>query len=167
MPAMSHGVVHSINVSDGGTPKLPRPWARVRKGGMEGDRQRDPRIHGGPDRAVSLYSLERIEALRAEGHPIAPGTIGENLTLAGLDWTRLAPGVRLQLGDVTLEITSAAGPCRNIAGAFRDGAFVRVSEKLHPGWSRFYSRVLAEGVVRTGDAVVLLEHGGGAAAGAR
>jgi hypothetical protein len=87
----SHGILHSINVSDGGVPKLPRPWAHVRAAGVEGDRQENPIFHGGPDRAVCLYSSDLIEALQGEGHPIRPGTIGENLTLAGIDWTAMRP----------------------------------------------------------------------------
>ena len=148
--------VHSINVSNGGVPKVPRSSAYIASGGVEGDRQRDLRYHGGPDRAVSLYSYELIEALRAEGHPITPGSIGENLTLAGVDWSALAPGTRLEIGDVRLEITYAVPPCRKIAGSFCDGKFSRISEKSHPGWSRFYCRVLAEGQVRVGDAVTVV-----------
>src|SRR5690349_4183315 len=75
--------IHSLNVSNGGVPKLPVPSCDVRPSGIAGDRQRDHRYHGGPQRAVSLYSLELLEALRAEGHPVAPGALGENLTLAG------------------------------------------------------------------------------------
>ena len=145
--------VHAINISDGGVPKLPRESVAVRKTGLEGDRQRDLEYHGGPDRAVSLYSLELIEALRVEGHSIAPGTIGENLTLAGLDWQALRPGVRLDIGEVSIELTADAPPCRNIAGSFKDGGFKRVAEKAHPGWSRFYARVLKEGTLRVGDRV--------------
>ena len=147
------GLVHSINTSDGGVPKLPRTSVAVRKTGLEGDRQRDLEYHGGPDRAVSLFSLELIEALRAEGHPIAAGTIGENLTLAGLDWPKLAPGMRLEIGEVALELMSHAAPCRNIAGSFSDRVFTRVADKAHPGWSRFYARVLKEGTLRVGDRV--------------
>jgi len=147
------GRVHSINTSDGGVPKLPRTSVGVRKTGLDGDRQRDLEYHGGPDRAVSLFSLELIEALRAEGHPIAAGTIGENLTLAGLDWPALAPGMRLEIGEVSLELTSHAAPCRNIAGSFSDRVFTRVADKAHPGWSRFYARVLKEGTLRVGDRV--------------
>ena len=52
--------------SDGGVPKRPLPWAQVRAEGIEGDRQEDCRYHGGPDRAVCLYSLDLIEALQGE-----------------------------------------------------------------------------------------------------
>ena len=152
---MSNGFLHSINVSDGGVPKLPRPWAQVRVDGVEGDRQEDRRYHGGPDRAVSLFSLDLIEALQGEGHPIVPGSIGENLTLHGIEWTDVRPDARIEIGDVLLEVTRAASPCHTIAASFHDGVFTRVSQKVHPGWSRFYARVLREGLVSTGDRVVL------------
>jgi MOSC domain-containing protein YiiM len=147
------GTVHSINTSKGGVPKLPQPEAAVTADGIVGDRQRDRRYHGGPLRAVSLYSLERIQALRAEGHPVDVGTMGENLTIAGLDWDDVGPGVRIAAGGVLLEVTKDAPPCKTIAASFRGGLFARASHKVHPGWSRFYARVLREGTVRVGDAV--------------
>ena len=152
---MTAGILHSLNVSDGGVPKLPRASAWIGTGGVEGDRQRDLRFHGGPDRAVSLYSWDLIQALRAEGHPIVPGAIAENLTLAGIDWTAMRPGARLAIGEVLIELTRYTSPCAKIAGAFRDGGFVRVSQKVHPGWSRLYARVLAEGRISAGDGVSL------------
>jgi MOSC domain-containing protein YiiM len=151
------GRVHAINVSDGGVPKLPRDAARIRATGVEGDRQRNLRFHGGPDRAVCLYSADLIRALNDEGHPIAPGTIGENLTIEGLDWASLRRGVTIEAGEAVLEITSTASPCHNIAASFAHGKFTRVSQKIHPGWSRWYARVLREGAVRVGDAVRLLQ----------
>jgi len=152
---MLEATVHSINVSGGGVPKHPREAASIRANGVEGDRQRDLRHHGGPDRAVVLYSLERIEALRGEGHPIEPGSIGENLTLTGVDWATLQPGTRLQIGETLLEIVEPADPCKKIAGSFLKGEFARVSEKVNPGWSRLCSRVLREGTVKVGDRVSL------------
>ena len=147
------GKLHSINVSDGGVPKLQRKSCAVRWHGLEGDRQQDLEHHGGPERAVSLFSLEVIEALRAEGHPISPGSTGENLTLAGLDWAGLTPGARLQIGEVELQVASYAAPCNNINASFSDSRSVRVSQKVHPGWSRLYARVLKEGSVNVGDSV--------------
>jgi len=149
------GVVRSINVSDGGVPKRPRQTAVVRTTGVEGDRQRDLRFHGGPDRAVSLYSMDLIDALQAEGHPIDVGTIGENLTIAGVPWTAMVPGARVDVGEVSLELTSYASPCRNIAGSFLDSQILRVSAKRHPGWSRVYARVLREGMIAVGDTVTI------------
>jgi MOSC domain-containing protein YiiM len=150
---MKQGKLHAINVSDGGVPKLARDSCVVRRLGLEGDRQQDLEHHGGPERAVSLFSLEVIEALRAEGHPITPGSTGENLTLAGLEWAALAPGARLQIGEVELQIASFAAPCNNINASFSDRRSVRVSQKVHAGWSRLYARVLKEGTVHVGDSV--------------
>ena len=147
------GVLHSINVSDGGVPKLRRDASDVRFTGVTGDRQRDLRYHGGPLRAVSLYSLELIHALQAEGHPIDVGAIGENLTLAGIAWERMVPGARVEVREVLLELTAYAAPCTNLLGCFRDGEFKRVSQKVHPGWSRLYARVLREGEIKVGDVV--------------
>jgi len=152
---MRQGRVASINVSDGGVPKARVPAARLSPSGLEGDRQRDLRYHGGPERAVSLFSLEVIEALRREGHPIDVGTTGENLTLAGLDWGAVRPGVELEVGPARLCITSYAAPCTNIEGSFLEGAFKRIAEKLYPGESRVYARVLSGGTLRVGDPVRL------------
>ncbi|MEW6756472.1 MAG: MOSC domain-containing protein [Candidatus Latescibacterota bacterium] len=155
MASQAH--VHQINVSDGGVPKLPVPRAQVGTEGLVGDRQRNTQVHGGPQRAVCLYSLERLQALQQEGHPVAPGTIGENLTIAGLEWEKATPGVRLRIGEaVEVEVVSYTSPCKNICDSFRDGDFGRISQKLHPGWSRVYARVLSTGAIATGDAVVLL-----------
>ncbi len=123
--------------------------------GVEGDRQRNLKVHGGPTRAVSLYSLDLIRALQTEGHPIAPGTIGENVTIEGVDWSQLVPGVRVQIGELELEVTAYANPCLTIAGSFADGNSSRVAQKRHPGWSRLYAKVLHEGRIAAGDSVTV------------
>lgn len=155
MSSSRTGIVTSLNRSLGGVPKLPVTEARVTPGGLEGDRQRNLRYHGGPDRALCLYSADLLEALRSEGHAAEPGALGENVTIAGIDWRFLAPGTRLRVGPVGIEVTSYTMPCRNIARVFADRRSGRVSEHRHPGWSRVYARVLEEGVVRIGDPVKL------------
>ena len=146
------GRIVQISVSPGGVPKRPVESARVTIDGVAGDAHRDHEHHGGPDRAVCLYSMDVIRALVAEGHTVAPGTLGENVTLEGLEWSRVEPGVRVLLGDaVLLEVTRYTSPCFNIKAAFVGGEFARVSQKRHPGWSRVYTRVLREGTIRAGD----------------
>jgi MOSC domain-containing protein YiiM len=147
--------VFALQVSDGGVPKLAVPSVEVTVDGLAGDRQRQRRFHGGPTRAVCLYALERIVALQREGHPVYPGAMGENVTVAGLDWSRVVPGARRALGAVTLVVDDYAVPCKTIAGAFLQGDSARVSQKKHPGWSRVYARVLVAGVVRVADPVTL------------
>lgn len=149
----SHGCVVQISVSGGGVPKLPVAHAWLTSAGVQGDRQNDTRHHGGPDRAVCLYSLEVIEALQREGHPIVPGSAGENVTVSGLDWGSIAPGVELRVGEALLEVVKYTVPCKTIRGSFADGQFERISQKTNPGWSRVYARVLAAGEARAGDAV--------------
>jgi MOSC domain-containing protein YiiM len=122
--------------------------------GLENDTQNDTKHHGGPERAVCLYSLERIHSLQTEGHPIDVGTAGENVTVKGIDWDTVVPGARLRIGgEVLLEIASFTNPCKTIKASFIDGKFIRIAQKLHPGWSRVYARVLSEGSIRSGDPV--------------
>jgi len=151
------GKIMQINVSPGGVPKRPVTEARVTELGLEGDAHRDLEHHGGPERALCLFALERIEALQREGHPIAPGAIGENVTVEGLDWSAVGPGSRMSLGpDVLIEVTRFTSPCFNIAKSFTAGDFARVAAKRHPGDSRVYARVLRTGTIRAGDAVRLV-----------
>jgi MOSC domain-containing protein YiiM len=153
-----NGRIFQLNRSDGGVPKLAVREASLTETGLVGDRHTNLRAHGGPERAVSLYALERILELQSEGHPIFPGSAGENVTVAGLDWERLVPGVRLKLGDeVIIQITSYIGPCKTIAASFEGGAFDRISQKTHPGHSRLYARVLQTGRLAVGQAVNILE----------
>jgi MOSC domain-containing protein YiiM len=153
-PSTIRGRIFQINASDGGVPKLPLRQAEVSVRGLQGDRQRNLQVHGGPDRALCLYSLECILALQAEGHPIYPGSAGENVTVYGLEWSQVAPGMLLRLGsEVLLEITRYTDPCKNISPSFREEYSGRISQKLHPGWSRVYGRVLQTGQIRVGDKV--------------
>ena len=55
--------VHQINISDGGVPKFPVLEAKITQHGLDGDRQRNLKVHGGLERAVCLFSLELIEHL--------------------------------------------------------------------------------------------------------
>ncbi len=155
---MAH--IFQINVSAGGVPKQPVPQGEVTPLGLTGDKQRDRRHHGGPDRALCLFSLEHILSLQAEGHPIYPGATGENVTITGLDWAAIVPGARLRLGpEALVEVTGYASPCSNITAAFRDGAINEISEKKHPGRSRVYARVLRPGPIQPGDEVLVVEAG--------
>ena len=158
--------IAQISRSEGGVPKRAVPAARVTTLGLEGDVQRNRTIHGGAERALCLFSLELIQA---EGHPISPGSIGENLTLEGIDWSVVVPGACLRLGsEVVVQVTRYTAPCVNITGSFRDHDSAHVSQKLHPGDSRVYARVLHEGNVESGDPVrILSDHEASALIGAR
>ncbi|MBH0204274.1 MAG: MOSC domain-containing protein [Nitrospira sp.] len=95
-----------------------------------------------------------MERLQDEGHSIDAGLSGENLTIAGLEWDLMKLGAVLSIGpDLQLEVTSYTSPCSKNGRWFRDDDFSRISQKMNPGWSRVYAKVLREGVVRPGDAV--------------
>lgn len=152
---MTSGRLESINASRGGVPKAAMFEGLITERGLDGDHQRDLRYHGGPDRAIVLFSLDVIRALQREGHPVAAGSTGENLTVSGLEWADLVPGRLVQIGEVQLEVTKYTSPCEKIAGSFLDCDFTRISQKRHAGWSRVSARVLAGGLVRMGDPVTL------------
>lgn len=148
------GYIFQLNCSQGGVPKLAVREALLTPTGLDCDRQQKRWMHGGPERALCLYALERIRELQAEGHPIAPGSTGENVTVAGLDWERVAPGARLALGDeVVIQISTYTKPCKTIKESFVGGDFKRISQKIYPGQSRLYARVLRAGRLSVGQPV--------------
>jgi MOSC domain-containing protein YiiM len=154
------GTLVSINVSPGGVPKLPVPEALITATGVAGDRQKDLKWHGGPDRAVSLLALAVIRELQAAGHPIAPGSTGENLTIDGFAAEDLRPGLRLRIGAgegaTELELTTWLAPCGKIGGSFLGRRYSTLDDKHHPCRSRIGARVLVEGLVRAGDPIQVI-----------
>ena len=152
------GRVFQLNRSGGGVPKLPLREVAIGPLGLEGDVQKHSKFHGGPDRAVCIYSLELIQALQAEGHPIYPGSTGENVTVSGLDWAAVVPGSRFELGpEVIVEVTRYTEPCKQIATSFADRTFRRIDQLRQPGWSRVYTKVIRAGLVRVGQPALLAQ----------
>ena len=159
----ARGSIVQLNVSGGGVPKLPVTEAFVGELGLTGDDHDDKHNHGGPTRAVCLFPIERIEALAAEGHHVAPGTTGENVTTRGIDWDEVTPGTRFRLGnECEIEVTAYTAPCWKIEHNFSDGDFSRMSQKVHPGWSRAYAKVLVPGTIRSGDPIEVVQVGAAA-----
>ncbi len=150
------GRIASVNVSPGGVPKLPVAEQWVGRLGLADDRHDEPEpMHGGPEQAVSLYSVEAIARVAADGHTAFPGAYGENLTLEGVEMDDIASGDRLAIGDegLVLEITKRAEPCQTIAHWFVEKRIARINSRLHPADARWYARVVSEGLVRPGDPV--------------
>lgn len=146
--------IFQLNLSPGGVPKLPLREVHCGVLGLDGDGHAHPKIHGGPERALCLYSVEVITALQAEGHPIWPGAAGENVTISGADWTSLAVGQRFALGDsVIIELTRPTEPCKQIAACFVEKNFRRIDHDKQPGSSRWYAKVEREGTLRVGDPI--------------
>ena len=142
------GVLAQLNVSQGGMPKLPVLFARVSAAGVDGDRQRNKTVHGGPNRAVCVYSEELYEELRDAGVDVSAGSIGENFTTRGIDLRRLAKRDRLRVGaDCVIEITDVRVPCRQLR------MWDPELPELIVGRRGGVARVITEGVVKAGDVI--------------
>ncbi|HEX3274106.1 MAG TPA: MOSC domain-containing protein [Gemmatimonadales bacterium] len=136
-----------------GLPKHPVAELLVTAAGVEGDynRWRTEQAGCDPDQAVLLLGDEILAALREEGWPVERGHLGENLTVAGLPPDTLAPGVRVEAGEVVLEISKACDPCIVLyglpyVGVERGPAFIRTLAGRR-GW---FARVLQGGRLTTG-----------------
>jgi MOSC domain-containing protein YiiM len=152
-----NGRVAWVNTSPGGVPKVPvQDSLWVGRLGLAGDGHDEPEpSHGGPDQAVSLYSVEAIARVAADGHAAFPGAYGENLTLEGVELDTIGTGDRLAIGEggLVIELTKRAEPCQTIAHWFVGRQIARIGSKQHPRDARWYARVISEGPVRAGDAV--------------
>lgn len=154
LPRQDEGAVVALHLGDGGVPKRAARFVEVGYGGVVGDRQGTRRHHGAPWQALCLWSEEVIAAFAAGGHPIGPGYAGENVTIVGLRWGDVRPGVRMAIGTVLCEVSSYAVPCRQNAEWFSDRSFDRIHHR-HGPVSRMYATVLRPGSVAVGDPVVL------------
>lgn len=149
--------IFQINAASGGVPKHPIRGAIVDTNGITIDSQSDTKHHGGPLQNLCLFRLESILAIQGEGHPIFPGSTGENITTFGLQDSEMQRGQQLRLGkEVLIELTDYATPCQTIAESFSDKNSNRIHAKKHPGWSRIYARVLEGGTITVGDPITVL-----------
>jgi MOSC domain-containing protein YiiM len=148
------GRVVQLSASGGGVPKSPVGRVAVGFGGVVGDRQASRVHHGRPWQALCLWSAEVIDALAADGHPIAPGAAGENVTISGVPWADVRPGVHMRIGTVLCQVMAFAVPCKQNARWFSDRDFHRIHHSNGP-ISRVYALVREPGAVAVGDAVLL------------
>ena len=136
----------------GGVPKPRVDSVKVTTLGIHNEIVRDKKHHGGAEKAVCILTNETLEHLQSLGHPITGGSTGENLLL-NIPQASLDIGVQLTFNEVQLEITMAAPPCKTIAESFTGGDFSQLSDKKHPGQTRWYARVLHEGIILDGEEV--------------
>jgi MOSC domain-containing protein YiiM len=130
---------------------VPGPVA-IRRHNLDGDRQADPSVHGGEFKAVYAYASENYDWWRkALGHDLEPANFGENLTIRGLDETRVGIGDVFRVGDAELEAVAPRLPCRKLGLRFGDPHMVRKFAEARR-WG-IYFRVVKEGVVRSGSDV--------------
>ena len=148
--APCRGVVAGLFLSDGGVPKLAIDTVEVGFRGVIGDRQASRVHHGRPWQALCLWSADVVAEHAAAGHPIRPGSAGENISLRGIDWSRIRPGVQVTVGTVGVTVTSYAIPCHKNARWFADGDYERMSHERSDR-SRVYARVDSPGRISVGD----------------
>jgi MOSC domain-containing protein YiiM len=127
----------------------------VRGVNLDGDRQADLRVHGGPDKAVYAYAVEDYEWWAGElGRPMEPGTFGENLTVSGLALGDAVIGTRWSVGSAELEVAQPREPCFKLGLRMGDAGFVeRFGDAARFG---AYLRIVREGDVGAGDEITVV-----------
>ena len=131
---------------------------RVRRTNLDGDRQADLSVHGGPAKAVYVYPSEHYAPWRAElpGADLAEwGAFGENFTTAGLLEEEVAIGDRFRVGTAEVQVTQPRMPCYKLSIKF--GRSDIVKRFLASGRTGFYFTVLQQGEVGAGDAIEIIE----------
>jgi MOSC domain-containing protein YiiM len=128
----------------------------VRALNLDGDRQADLTVHGGPDKAVYAYPSEHYEFWRAELPELefSFAAFGENLTTEGLSEAGVNVGDRFRVGAAELQVTQPRMPCYKLG--LRFGRSDMVKRFMQSGRTGFYFRVLREGEVGAGDEIELL-----------
>ena len=131
--------------------------------GLAGDEQADLSVHGGLSKAVYAYPEEHFtfwQTVRAQARvslwdePVAPGLLGENLTLRGFTEDALWIGDRLELPDCVLAVSEPRFPCFkfNAAMGFPQAAAMMSAS----GFCGAYLGVIQEGSVGAGDDIRLV-----------
>jgi len=154
LPAQATGSVAQLSVSDGGVPKTAVNAVEVDFAGFRNDRQRNRVHHGRPFQALCLWSAEIIGDLASEGHPIAAGCAGENITTRGIEWATLTMGTQLRIGEVLAQISAMAVPCGHQAQWFTDRDFSRLHHE-NGDISRLYATVIEPGSISAGDSITV------------
>jgi len=125
----------------------------VRRLNLDGDRQADLSVHGGPDKAVYAYPAEHYDFWRRElpEMELPFGMFGENLTVEGLRESEVNIGDRFAIGSAEFQVTQPRLPCYKLGIKF--GRADMVKRFLHSRRTGFYFRVVKEGEVGAGDAI--------------
>jgi MOSC domain-containing protein YiiM len=131
---------------------------------LDGNRQADLRVHGGPRKAVYVYPSEHYPYWRHQlpGVDLPWGAFGENLTTEGLLEGDVRIGDRVAIGSAELVVTQPRMPCYKLGVRFGDEGMV--TRFLASGRSGFYLAVIREGDVAAGDPIVFTARAGDGAA---
>ncbi|OMD25701.1 MOSC domain-containing protein [Paenibacillus odorifer] len=131
---------------------------RLHTNGFVGDGQADLKHHGGPDKAVCAYPIEHYSYWEQQlGKKLEYSAFGENITTTGLLETEVCIGDVYEIGTTLLQVSQPRYPCFKISQ--KHGPADLPAQVLDTGYSGFYLRVLREGMISTGDAIVKKENG--------
>ncbi len=162
---MVSGTVLQISISRGGLPKRAIAEGDLGPLGIAGDDCAHPGIHGGPQQAILVIASEAIAELAAQGYPLYPGSLGENITTAGIDRTQWRAGQRWRIGQAIVEFTKLREPCSQLSvygpgiqRALYDPQ-VQAGDPSSARWALggFYAGVVRPGLIRPGDPISLLD----------
>ncbi|WP_218108655.1 MOSC domain-containing protein [Paraburkholderia nodosa] len=133
--------------------------ARVEAQGIVGDEHGDPRIHGGPEKAVHHYAAENYvriaEAFAECVAALVPGSLGENISARGLSERNVHIGDIYEVGGAILQVSQPRSPCWKINHRFGvERMSMHIAEGRITGW---YYRVLCPGMIAPGDAITLVD----------
>ena len=143
------GAVAHLHASKG-LPKKEIESAVIGWSGIEGDVQTTRVHHGRPWQALCIWSTDALTTLQEEGHPIAHGYAGENITVSGIAAEAFRPGAQFRCGDVRGFLTSDAIPCKQNNDWFLNKDFNRMSHE-RGNQCRLYAMVTTCGTITTGD----------------
>jgi MOSC domain-containing protein YiiM len=152
MRLLSHehtGVVAHLHASKG-LPKKPIDTASIGWRGIEGDVQSSRVHHGRPWQALCVWSTDAIDALRAQGHPIAPGFAGDNITISGIPADAFRPGAHFRIGAVRGFFSAYTIPCSKNNEWFQNKNIMAMSH-TQGNFSRIYAMVTHTGTISVGD----------------
>jgi MOSC domain-containing protein YiiM len=132
----------------------------VRTLNLDGDRQADLSVHGGPNKAIYAYPSEHYDFWRSElpGMELLWGMFGENFTTEGLLEQAVNIGDQFRLGSAVAMVTQPRVPCYKLAAKF--GREDIIKRFLASGRSGFYLKVVQEGEVGAGDLIELMSRDG-------
>ncbi|HEV8662008.1 MAG TPA: MOSC domain-containing protein [Candidatus Methylomirabilis sp.] len=132
---------------------------RLQRLNLDGDRQADLSVHGGPAKAVYAYPAEHYPYWREQlpDRDLSWGTFGENLTIEGLSEDTVRIGDRFRMGTAELVVTQPRLPCFKLGIRFGDPGMVK--RFLASRRTGFYLTVLEEGDVGAGDPITQVSLG--------
>ena len=124
----------------------------LRTENLDGDRQADLTVHGGPAKAVYCYPSEHYEFWTHQlARDLPFGAFGENFTTEGIDEDSAHIGDEFAIGSARVVVTQPRMPCYKLGIRFESDQMVK--RFLASGRSGFYVAVLQEGIVGAGDAI--------------